>query len=299
MPSNNAQLDWDHLRVFLAIARTRRVAIAARRLEIEHTTVSRRLDALEGQIGTPLFYRTANGYLLTPAGDSILAAAETMERAALTLRARAGEIVRRPAGRVRLGIAPEFASDWLAPQLPAFRARYPEIALQVLVGTRTLDLSRGEAELALRSPRPHQLGLVTARIATAVLALYASRHFLGRRRVHITDARTASGLPLLIYTQSLSILQSAAWFQPVIAAGDVVLETNSTHTLLTAARASVGVAVLPRFVARNYPELVMVSEPVSQPDIWLVTHPEFRRNPNVRATADFLKEIAKGPEGLS
>ena len=78
-----AQLDWDHLRIFLAIARTGRVAAAARRLAIEHTTVSRRLATLESQLGAPLFRRTVSGYVLTDAGSDILALAESMERAAL------------------------------------------------------------------------------------------------------------------------------------------------------------------------------------------------------------------------
>ena len=78
-----------------------------------------------------------------------------------------------------------------------------------------------------------------------------------------------------------------------------MLETNSTHTLLAAARAGAGVAVLPRFVARGHDDLVLVSDDVAARDVWLITHPEFRRDPKVRATADFLKRIAAGPNGLS
>ena len=299
MLHKNAQVDWDHLRVFLAVARVGRVAVAARRLGIRHTTVSRRLAALESQLGTPLFRRTVGGYLLTAEGKSILATAESMERAAFALSARVGETAGRLAGRVRLGIPPEFASDWLAPRLPEFRERYPDIHLQILVGTRALDLSRGEAELALRTPRPHQVGLVTARVARTAVRLYASKTFLGRRRVRVTDAESARGLPLLLFTPSLQLLQQAGWFQPVIESAKVVLETNSTHTLVAAARASVGLAVLPHFVARSHEDLVPVSESVADQEVWLVTHPEFRRDPKVRATADFLKEIAKGPMGLS
>lgn len=298
MVSRNAQVDWDHLRVFLAVARTGRVATAARRLECEHTTVSRRLAALEAQLGAPLFHRTAAGYLLTPVGESILADAQAMEQAALAMgahaRARAGVRV----GRVRLALAPEFASEWLAPQLGAFRARHPRITLQVLVGTRTRDLSRGEAELAVRTPRPHQQGLVASRLARTASALYASRALVGARGLFIDGAESARDVTLLVYTASLHLLQRASWFQPVLAAADVALETNGTHALLAAARAGAGVAVLPTFVARRYDDLVRVSENVAEHDAWLVTHPEFRRDPAVRATADFLREIARGPEGL-
>jgi DNA-binding transcriptional LysR family regulator len=298
MASKKAQLDWDHLRVFLTLARTQRVAAAARLLQVEHTTISRRIASLERQLGAAVFYRTTAGYLLTAVGRGILTNAEAMERAAVTIGARASEHVGRPAGRVRMAIAPEFASEWLAPQLPKFQSRYPEIELQVLVGTRTLDLSRGEAELALHTPRPHHLGLVTSRVAHTTLALFAAKSFVGRRELRIRDAETAHGIPLMVYTPQLHLLQQAAWFQPVLASARIILTTNGTHTLLAAAREGAGVATLPSFVARNYDDLVRVSENVAEHDVWLTTHPEFRRDPKVRATADFLKEIARGPNGL-
>jgi DNA-binding transcriptional LysR family regulator len=94
------------------------------------------------------------------------------------------------------------------------------------------------------------------------------------------------------------MLQEAKWFQAVLSAVGAYMETNSTHALLAAARAGVGVAVLPRFVARWHDDLVEVSDAVATHDVWLITHPEFRRDPKVRATADFLKRIAMGPEGL-
>lgn len=296
--SRNAQPDWDNLRAFLAIARTGRLAAAARHLGVNHTTMSRRLHTLESQLGSPLFYRTTAGYQLTPSGETILGNAEAMEQAAVTIGARVRERTGRLQGRVRVAMAPEFASHWLSRHLTEFRRRYPAISLQVLVGTRTLDLSRGEAELALRTPRPHQLGLITSRLAATATALYASREFIGKRRLRIADVASARAIPFLVYPPSLHLLQQADWFQPVLAAADVVLETNGTHALLEAARASAGVAVLPCFVGRLYDDLVQVSEHVAEHDLWIATHPDFRRDPRVRATSDFLKGIAKGPAGL-
>lgn len=293
MMRKNAQPDWDHIRVFLAVARVGRVAAAARRLGVQHTTISRQLAALEAELGAALFYRTAGGYLLTAEGESILAAAEAMEQSAVAIGARVSESVGKLSGRVRVWLPPEFASDWLAPHLPTFRKRYPELELLVLVGTRSLDLSRAETELAVQGPRPHQSGLVTSRIGKSAMRLYASRQFVGRRDLHIEDADSARDVPLLIYTAQFQMLQKASWFQPAIAAANVVMQSNSTHLLLSSARAGVGVAVLPQFVARNYDDLVPVSDAVADNDMWLVTHPEFRKDQKVRAVADFLKEIAK------
>lgn len=291
-------VDWDNLQAFLAVARSGRISAAARRLAVEHTTVSRRLAALEAELGVPLFYRTTTGYLLTPHGQNALAQAETMESAALALVSRAREGSGAIAGRVRLAMAPEFASHWVAAKLAELRKRYPRIDLQILVGTRQRNLTRGEAELAIQSPRPRQRDLVAVRIARVSLGLYASKALARDARLRITNRETLQGAPLLTYTSEFQMLQEAKWFQALLDSADIALETNSTHTLLAAALAGAGVAVLPRFVARWHDDLVAVSDDVADQDVWLITHPEFRRDPKVRAASDFLKRIAAEPDGL-
>ena len=292
-------MDWDAVQVFLAIARTGRLSAAARRLEVEHTTVSRRLAALEAELGAPLFYRTAAGYVLTPHGHNVLSSAETMESAALAVAARARENLAGTAGRVRIALAPEFASHWLAPKLDAFRSLHPHIELQLLVGTRQRNLWRGEAELAVQSPRPQQQGLIAVRIARTEAGLYAAKGVLGDKPPRLDSPEALGGAALLVYTSSLDLLQDAKWFRSLRATAVVGMTTNSTHALLAAARARAGVAVLPRFVARQHDDLVAVSDNVADHDVWLITHPEFRRDPRVRATAEFLKRIAGGRNGLS
>lgn len=291
-------MDWDALQVFLAIARAGRISAAARRLGVEHTTVSRRLAALEAELGVPLFYRTAAGYVLTPQGQNVLSSAEKMEAAAIAVAARAREKSAAIDGRVRVALPPEFASHWLAPKLKAFRALHPQIELEILVGTRQRNLWRGEAELAVQSPRPRQQGLIAVRIARTTLALHAAKSLFAVGKDRISDPQSMRGLSLLTYTSSFDMLQDVRWFQALRMSSGVALTTNSTHALLAAARAGAGVAVLPRFVARQHEDLVAVSDNVAEHDVWLITHPEFRRDPKVRATADFLKRIAAEPDGL-
>ena len=291
-------MDWDGLQVFLAVARAGRISAAARRLGVEHTTVSRRLAALEEDLQVPLFYRTSTGYLLTPHGQNVLANAETMERAALAVAARAREHSGAIAGRVRIAMPPEYGSHWLAPRLPAFRARHPQIELQILVGTREQDLARGEAELAVQPPRPRQTGMIAVRLGRAAVGLYLAKGLVADQRLRIEKLEDLQNLPLLTYTSPFRVLQEAKWFQPILASAAIALETNSTHALLAAAQAGAGVAVLPRFVARTCGDLVPVSDDVSTQDLLLITHPEFRRDPKVRATAEFLKGLARDPDGL-
>jgi len=283
--------------VFLAVARTGRLSAAARRLQVEHTTISRRLAALESELGVPLFYRTTSGCLLTAHGQNVLSNAEAMEKAAVavTARAREGSAI---AGRVRIAMPPEFASHWLAPRLSGFRAAYPQIDLQILVGTRQRDLSRGEAELAVQSPHPRQQGVIAVKIGRTALALYALKPAPGQKPLRVDADDAGKPLPLLTYLPSFHMLQDARWFHPVLASANIVIETNSTHTLLAGVRTGIGIAVLPRFIARDQDDLVQVSDNVAANDVWLITHPEFRRDPKVRAASDFLKRIAAGPEGL-
>ena len=282
---------WDDLRVFLAVARAGRVAGAARQLGVEHSTVARRIAGLESAVGAALFYRTAGGYQLTPKGTLVLAGAETMERGILVLGARLREQAGPLAGRVRVAMLDEFASHWLAPNLPAFRSRFPELELQIVTGIAPLDLTRGEAELAVRTPRPRQTGLSAVKLARVGTGLYASRAYLAGKRLRV-DA-SSRGLDLLVYLPAYAALQNAPWFQPVLTSSRALLVTNSTHTLLGATRAGAGIAVVPHFLATAYPELVSVSDDVALADdfMWLVTHPEFRRDPKVRAVAAWLREI--------
>jgi DNA-binding transcriptional LysR family regulator len=291
-------MDWDGLQMFLAVARSGRISAAARRLGVQHTTVARRIAALEQALGVPLFYRTPRGYLLTPEGQNVVVAAEAMEGAAIAIEARARETSGVLAGRVRVAMPPEYGSHWLAPRVAAFRAVHPRIQLQILVGTRERDLSRGEAELAIQPPRPAQTGMIAVRLGRAAIGLYASRALAAGKRLRIRKPADLRGLPLLAYSSPFQVLQEAKWFQPVLGSAAMALESNSTHALLAAARTGAGVAVLPRFVAREHDDLVPVSEDVASFDILLVTHPEVRRDPKVRATADFLKRLAAEPPGL-
>jgi DNA-binding transcriptional LysR family regulator len=140
--------------------------------------------------------------------------------------------------------------------------------------------------------------MVAVRLARAALGLYAAKSLLAGKRWRIRKLPDLRELPLLAYTSPFQVLQDAKWFQPILASATIALETNSTHALLAAARAGAGVAVLPRFVAREHDDLMAVSDDVAARDLLLVTHPEVRRDPKVRATADFLKRLASEPPGL-
>lgn len=160
----------------------------------------------------------------------------------------------------------------------------------MLVGIQPLDLSRGEADLAIRAPRPRQAGLSAVRLARVSTALYAARARLAGRRLRVDGS--SRGLELLVYVPAYQRLQSAAWFQPVLSSSRIVMSTNSSHALLAAARAGAGIAVVTNQMASQYEELAAVSDELFSEDMWLVTHPEFRKDPKVRAVTEFLRAAA-------
>lgn len=290
-------MDWDGLRFFLAVARAGRATQAAKRLGVDQTTVSRRLAALEAEIGGALLYRTSERYRLTDLGQTVFSEAEVMEQAALSVLAQS-QAGSKAVGRVRLALLDEFASHWLVPRLPEFRAEYPDIDLVITTGIPPIDIWHGDADLAIRTPRPKQAGLATTRLATTYTALYAAQRLVGKQRISVHDVASARGLPLLVYAPEYHSLQSAAWFQPILARSKLALVTNSSHTLVGAARAGLGLAVLPSFMSCLYDDLVCVSDVLFEGNHWLVLHPAFRRDPKVRALAEFLKRVARGPGGL-
>ncbi len=157
---------WADLELFLAVAESGSFSSAARRLRVTQPTVSRRVQALEAALGLPLFRRDADGAHLTAAGERLLPSAQQMSRWANELGRAAADVSNEPEGVVRIATAPGLAHDFFVPFARDLRKRLPDVTLEILAGIETIDLSRGQAEIALRSRRPTQPDLTcVARIA--------------------------------------------------------------------------------------------------------------------------------------
>ncbi|WP_238120884.1 MULTISPECIES: LysR family transcriptional regulator [unclassified Xanthobacter] len=171
-------MDWDHLRVFLAVARQGQLLAAARRLGLNHATVARRLDALEAALATPLFDRRPAGTVLTAAGERLLPAAERIEAeilgAAESLREEAGEV----SGTVRIGAPDGLGNYFLAAELGRLAAAYPDLIVELVPLPRTFSLSRREADLAIVLDRPAEGRLVVSRLTDYTLGVYAAQAYL-------------------------------------------------------------------------------------------------------------------------
>src|SRR5688572_10842605 len=175
MPAQ-AELDWDDLRYFLEAARAQTLAGAARKLGIEHTTIGRRLAALERSLGAALVLRGPDGLRLTPLGERLLPIAEQIERTVHSLR----DLAEQGVSRVRLAVPSGFARLFAA-GLAALRAQHPDLMLEIVSGARIVDLEQSEADLAVRGAPIDDGELIARRLCSLGWSLYAAPSYLERR----------------------------------------------------------------------------------------------------------------------
>src|SRR5918997_1759090 len=173
--------DWDDLRFFLAVARAGRLTAAARQLEADHTTVSRRISALEGALRAKLFERRPQGYSLTEQGERLLGLAEGMETQALAVASQVGGADLALSGTVRIGAPDGIGTYFLAPELGALAERHPDLTLQLVALPRTFSLSKREADIAITLEQPTEGRLVSRKLTDYRLRLYASKKYPARR----------------------------------------------------------------------------------------------------------------------
>src|SRR5215831_20206022 len=175
--------DWDDIRVFLEVQRSGTLAGAARKLGVDYTTVGRRLRAMERDLGTTLFERKADRFILTEAGEEIRVAGEQMEEAALALERRALGADRSLSGLLRVATTDALAQLLVLPALGTLRERHPDIRVQLLTGPARLDIARREADVAVRYVRPEGGDLISRRLLRIAAAYYGSTGYLAKRPV--------------------------------------------------------------------------------------------------------------------
>jgi DNA-binding transcriptional LysR family regulator len=284
-----AGLEWGHLRFFLELARSGSLARAAQRLGVDRNTVARRVAALEEELGVVLFERGPQGWTRTAAGDELSALASRVEEDVLALARHADARDRALTGTVRLTTATHLSAYLLVPAIPLLRERHPGILLEIAADQRTFDLTRREADLALRMGRPRDAGLVTRKLSDVAFGLYASREYLGGRRA-VDFAKDA----FLTFDDSLAGVPQERWLARVAPERRVAFRCNSTASLQAAARAGLGVAVLPRFLAGQDPLLVRLeAPPVVHHELWLLVHGDLRRTPRVRAVIEWVDALVE------
>lgn len=293
----NLQADairWDDVRIFLEIHRRGTLAAAATRLGLDTSTVSRRLAALEHALGMRLFDRTRGGLTPARAAERVLAAAEAMEAAHARLTRDALDVETAAEGVVRISTAPGISSVFIAPALVRLRKRYPRLAIELDAAVQPRDLTRHEADLAVRSVRSQGADLVTTRLVTARWIAAASPK-LARKLDGITDWNAA---PWIAWDRDLASMGAARWVAAHVHAAAIALRTSDFGSQLSATAAGLGVALVPVPYAvrlglepvRFAPALATTAASWPSDDLWLVGHRALRDLPRIAAVWTFLAE---------
>ena len=284
---NARMFDWNDLRYFLAVARHGSTIAAAKALNVNQSTVQRRLRELERTLGRKLVTRTAAGYRLTDIGKELLPYAERVESAVLDLERQTSGNEGTEAGIVRV-TCPEPVVQRMTPLIDRFHARHPNLRVEFVISDRYLDLSRGDADVAFRSGDTDD-ELVGRKIADSIWAVYASRAYIERDGAP-ERVEALSQHRLVSLEESMSQHRVAKWLASVVPDRCIVARSNSVLGLMYAVKSGIGIGPLPTAIADGESDLVAVLGPI--PELtrsWrLLTHPQLRHSPRVAAFFDFI-----------
>jgi len=286
-------MNWDDVRIFLAVARAGQILGAAKRLELNHATVSRRIAALEEALKAKLFRRLTTGSELTPAGERFFAVAERMEADMIAARSEIADEGDEITGTVRIGAPDGFGVTFLAPRLGELTRQHSQLKIQLVPVPRSFSLSRREADIAITVERPTEGRLVAAKLVDYTLGLYASKayaqaHGLPAARAELTNHRLIGYVPDLVINPTLDY---AGEFSPQWDAGFAI---SSALGQVEAVRSGAGIGILHSYIARAAPDLVPVSAiPTIRRSYWLVYHESVRSVRRIQAAAAFIVKAAE------
>jgi DNA-binding transcriptional LysR family regulator len=290
--------NWNDLRLVLAVHRDGSLRAAATALGMDHSTIFRHLKALEKKLGVRLFERLPGGaYHATAAGERMAAAARRVEHETLSLDRDIAGRDRRPSGKLRVTSSETLAQSRLAPHLAAFRTAHPRIVVELVIDNRVLDLSRREADVALRPMRPTEGNLWGRKLSHVAWTFYAAPALIERSGGPISSADELARLPLIGWGDGTSGIKAADWLARATPATAVVYRTSSLVNQAHAARAGIGAALLPCYLGDGDGGLARaLAEPIAElaTELWMVTHRDLRNTARVRA---FFEVVGGGLSG--
>lgn len=275
--------DWEDMRHFIALAEEGTLSGAARALKVDHATVGRRVSALEHSLGSTLIERLPKRWVLTETGQHIATLAQGMQVQAYMLE-RAARARHTPlSGTVTLSTPPAFAGHFLAPRLPTLRHLYPDIHLSLIGSAGVASLAQQEADIAVRISRPTEASSVARKLGSMEFWLYAAPGY---------EERPEAEWEFIAYGTALDHVLEQQWLKSFAGERPIIFRSNDLASQAAAARAGVGIAALPCFLAYQDTKLapLAVNLQAAVRDIYLIVHADLRRMPAVRAVLEFVAE---------
>jgi DNA-binding transcriptional LysR family regulator len=291
-------MDWDNVRVFLGVARSGQFIVAAKTLRLDHSTVSRRVAALESSLGAKLFERRTSGVALTSAGERFLICAEQMESAFLLARTEIGDIEVELTGAVRIGAPDGFSTYYLAGAMREFLERHPGIRIQLVPAPQVLPLARREVDIVVVLEKPTAGRFVARKLTDYSLGLYASAAYLERRGAPLEVTELGSHR-LIGYVEERSYSGALDYVRELYDGAPTTFECASAVTQFEALRAGIGLGVVHDYIARRFADLTRILPTrAAVRTYWVVTHEDTRGLGRVRAVHDHLVRAVERDRGM-
>jgi molybdate transport repressor ModE-like protein len=271
-------MDWNDVRIFLAIARAGSLAAASKPLGLSHPTVGRRLRVLEASLGQILFQRTPGGLLLTEEGQSALHFAEQAEETMISLERRLSGSTAELQGRLTISSSDWFSSWVLPAVIREFTVNNPQVTVELLTGSRLSNLTHREADLAFRVVAFDDPDIVQRRVLSVRYAVYRARH------LKFGEGSDGAGMSIIEDAQ-LGETPPADWLKRRLPEANIVLRSNSRTAQASACADGTGLAVLPRPIGDRIKSLVEVDLGEAPPsrDVWMGYHGDLRKLGRLRA----------------
>jgi molybdate transport repressor ModE-like protein len=283
-------MNWDHLRIFLAVARSGQILGAARQLKLNHATVGRQLTQLEEALGTRLIDRQTNGSALTSAGEVLLRAAERVESEVLqagTLISGASEAL---TGAVRVGAPDGLGNYFLSRALGALAAEHPGLTIQLVPLPRTFSLTRREADIVITLDRPKQGRLIVKKLTDYTLSVYAAKSYLAGAR-KIARPEDLAGHLFITHVEDFVYSRALDYASELGRLMSRHYECGSVVAQMEAVRAGHGIGILHDYAASQYPELKRVlPETRFTRTYWLMSHPDTHHTRRVAEVHAFVSK---------
>jgi DNA-binding transcriptional LysR family regulator len=288
---NRTGIDWQDVRVFLALARHGSLSATARALLVNHATVARRLHALESSLGAKLVERRPEGYVLTPAGNHALEPARDMESAAQKLGL--DESDGAPVGVVRINAPPGLAAGFLTERLAALASRHAALDIELATNIRSVSLERHETDIAIRMGRPKDGGMIARPLVAMAFGFY------GNQDMHCR-VQEGGEFAFIGFDEANAFVPEAAWLSQRFPHARLAFRSNNQVGQALAARSGAGIALLPHYIGRTEPTLHRIdlgAVPASR-DVFILTRQRDRQDFAIRVVAESIVKIFANESAL-
>ena len=295
-----SNLNWDDLKFFLEVARTRKASSAAKRLAVDYTTVSRRITSLENSLGTLLFEKSRNnGFVLTAEGQRLLGYAESIESTlhlACEQVSGSGVALSR---HIRMGCTEGFGSFFITPQLSHFLDNYPDISVDILPLPHFISLSKREADIVIALERPEHGPYVCCKLCDYNLRLYATQAYLDSH-APLNSSADLTDHTFISYVDDLAFSSELLYLSNLLPGAQAQLRSTSVIAQYLAALQGRALAILPCFLAAQDPRLipVLADEVNITRHFWMYCREDLRKLKRITVLWDYIREVTELNQGL-